>query len=181
MNSIIITTFTKVFIAVLVIILLIALGLNLTTLWRVHQIDRGQAVMGGYSVAVIGSGSMAPSLRKGDLLLVRGGSSLYPGDVITYLSPGGSLITHRVVEETAHGYITQGDANNISDEAVDGRRVLGRVVGVVPAVGGMMDSLASPEGFAIMGSLYVLFRLVRHRRREAKKYEAPHPRYLDAP
>ena len=180
MKNIFITTFTKVFIAILVAVLLIALCLNLSTLWRVHKIGLGETMEGGYAVAIIGSGSMEPALRKGDLLLVRADGGLYPGDIVTYVSRGGSLITHRVVGHAEAGYITQGDANNIPDEAVTQQRVLGRVVGVLPGMGGFMESLISPPGFAAMGLLYVLLRVLR-KARERRKYEVPSPRYLDAP
>jgi len=180
MKNIVITTFTKIFIAILVAVLLIALCLNLSTLWRVHKIGLGETMEGGYAVAVIGSGSMEPALRKGDLLLLRAGGGLGLGDIMTYVSRGGSLITHRVVGHAEAGFITQGDANNIPDEAVAQQRVLGRVVGVLPGAGGWMDGLISPLGLAATGTMYLLFRLVR-KARENRKDEAPSHRYLDAP
>jgi signal peptidase len=39
-----------------------------------------------------------------------------PGDVIVYETAEGELVTHRIVDETAEGYVTRGDANPVTDQ-----------------------------------------------------------------
>ena len=75
-------------------------------------------LMTGWDPVVITSGSMSPTLRPGDVLVV----DEHPADqlvgqrsVLTFESPAGDgeLITHRVAEVLTDDrlYITQGDAN----------------------------------------------------------------------
>ncbi len=83
-----------------------------------------------YRIMVVLSGSMAPSLRVGDALLIRSGAtSFHEGDIVTFQREG-QFVTHRVVEvESAH-LVTRGDANNAADpwtvpiSAVEGLYVL---------------------------------------------------------
>lgn len=97
----------------------------------------------GWDPVVITSGSMAPTLRPGDVLVV----DQHPDDellgqrsVITFESPRGDdeLITHRIAEVIADNrlYITQGDANLTRDTdpvTVDQVQGVGRLV--VPVIG----------------------------------------------
>lgn len=78
----------------------------------------GQPLGFGYVV----SGSMEPTLEAGDGFVavppvLAGGLS--EGDVVTFEArelQGGGLTTHRIVDETAEGYITRGDANPFTDQ-----------------------------------------------------------------
>lgn len=96
----------------------------------------------GWRPVVITSGSMSPTLRAGDIILVQDHSQELVGQrsVITFKSArgDGELITHRVFE-TLEGdglYITKGDANpspdtdRVSPDQVEG---VGRLV--VPLLG----------------------------------------------
>jgi signal peptidase I len=94
----------------------------------------------GWRPAVVSSGSMAPAIRPGDVLLSSpyDGGELAPGAVITYLDPvRGDVVAHRVLSVTEDGrYITRGDANPGADSTpVDPERI--RAVGkmLVPFVG----------------------------------------------
>lgn len=66
--------------------------------------------------------SMEPTIAEGDGFLVLPTTitgSPEPGDVVVYDAQeidGGGLTTHRVVDETEHGYVTKGDANFVTDQ-----------------------------------------------------------------
>lgn len=68
------------------------------------------------------TGSMAPTLDPGDGFIAVPAAIAGPaesGDVVTFQAEelqGGGLTTHRVVDETDQGYITQGDANPFPDQ-----------------------------------------------------------------
>jgi signal peptidase I len=81
--------------------------------------------LGGIQPLVEQSGSMAPELRPGDLLLVSGvpASQVRRGDVITFRDPHGlaRTVTHRVlgVRRAAGGRLrveTRGDANRDGEQ-----------------------------------------------------------------
>lgn len=93
----------------------------------------------GWDRQVVVSGSMEPSLEVGDLILTEplGDETVGKGDVITFRTPDGELVTHRVAAVLEDGSLrTQGDANASMDsdpvapEQVEG---VGRLV--VPLVG----------------------------------------------
>lgn len=160
------SAFAKVFIAVLTAVLLLALYLNISTLQSIGKIMNGKHVTSGYFTAIVSSGSMEPSVSVNDLLLVKADMSYQAGDIITYVVPQGALVTHRVKTLTDNGYITQGDANNIIDEEVSERRVLGRVVFALPGVGGIIDGMVSPVGIVLLVCLFVLWFLIQWIRRK---------------
>jgi signal peptidase len=94
----------------------------------------------GQRPVVITSGSMAPLLAPGDVVLLGDAPrSVEPGDVVTFRHPGrdGTLVTHRVVAVDADGTIsTRGDANDAPDPyTVQLRDVVGTFGNAVPAVG----------------------------------------------
>jgi len=78
----------------------------------------GQPFLLGY----IATGSMEPTLGVGDGFVAMPpllAGEIGAGDVITFEAQsidGGGPTTHRVVERTAEGYITQGDANSFTDQ-----------------------------------------------------------------
>lgn len=78
----------------------------------------GQPVLFAY----VDSGSMEPTIDAGDGFVAIPAVATPPpqeGDIITFEAEtveGGGLTTHRVVGETADGYITRGDANPFTDQ-----------------------------------------------------------------
>jgi len=72
-------------------------------------------------LAAVASGSMLPTLERGDLVVVRGASAndIHVGDIIVYKSCQGPLIIHRVIAVVKEGrnyyYVTKGDNNPDSD------------------------------------------------------------------
>ena len=158
--------FAKLPIVVLSTILLSVLFLNLSTLWSVNEIKQGEFVTSGYFCAIVSSGSMEPTIFANDLLLIKSKAYYQKEDIITYVSPLGSLITHRVKEVLDYGYIAQGDANNIPDEEISGQRVLGKVVFVIPKVGGVVDGIISSAGITLLLCLCLLFWLIQKIRRD---------------
>lgn len=104
----------------------------------------------GYSTAVVASGSMEPALSVDDLILNHTQDSYEKGDIITFQN-GDSLTTHRIVEVTEEGYVTQGDANNTPDlDVVQANAVVGRVVWSIPYVGSALAFLKTPLGMVVL-------------------------------
>jgi len=80
----------------------------------------GVARGAGYGAFVVTSGSMAPSIPVGSLIVVQAElpESVSVGDVITYALPD-RVVTHRVQgisEQDGHlAFVTRGDANDVDD------------------------------------------------------------------
>lgn len=82
------------------------------------------------------SGSMEPVIAPGDAYLLIDMGSYREGDIVTFYSATRSEhVTHRIVSDTAEGYLTQGDANPTTDQQaglapVPETAVLGRVLSI---------------------------------------------------
>ena len=163
-------------------ILFAALFLNLSTLWAMREIGRGKPVNAGYFCAIITSGSMEPAFSVNDLLFFKAADSYKEKDTVAFVSPRGSLITHRIQVVLDEGYIVQGDANNISDGEIDAQRVLGKVFFAVPNVGGLLAGILSPIGVALIGCILSLAWLIRRIRRNQNEMDSGDtPKVSDSP
>ncbi len=99
----------------------------------------GQPVL----LSFVETGSMQPTLSPGDGFVAIPAplaGAVGTGDVVTFDAQeieGGGLTTHRIVEETERGYVTQGDNNPFTDQ--DGGEPIVQdadVVAVAGTVGG---------------------------------------------
>ena len=151
-----------------IIFLCAVLFLNLSTMLSLKKISAGQNNPSGYAGAIVGSGSMESALSVNDFILIKGADAYQTEDIATYVAENGHLITHRVAAVTENGYIMQGDANNVSDGEIAGQRFMGRVVLVIPGIGGIIRGLLSPAGLAFSLffpiGLIVLLRLIKQAR-----------------
>jgi signal peptidase I len=100
-----------------------------------------------YTAKYVGGDSMSPALVRGDLAIVRRGSTGSSGDVVLIDKVGWpSGVLHRVVSLTFDGRLQlRGDANPIADlEPVPRASVRGVVVLVVPTgrVFAVLEALA---------------------------------------
>ena len=92
----------------------------------------------GYAVFYVVSGSMDPTIKVGEVIVVKGVSSpdeLQKGDIITFRGKGGNLegktVTHRIISDgVVNGAITTcGDANHgIADDPITFDDVIGKYV-----------------------------------------------------
>jgi len=82
-----------------------------------------------YPMASITSGSMWPSLKRGDLILIKGiegkKEEIKIGDIVVYKNPKGFTI-HRVVKLEWNAVTTRGDANNVDDQPVSYEEIIGK-------------------------------------------------------
>lgn len=106
---------------------------------------------------VVLSGSMAPAIEAGDVVIVRDvpAQTIEEGDVITFETPTGGLpTTHRVTEVQGSGadlaFQTKGDANEDADpERISPAEVNGKVIGVIPFIGHVILFATTPLGLVV--------------------------------
>ena len=143
------------------LIILIIIGIIFTLYVvdvKIQQSKGGVAkpLLGAY---VIVSGSMEPNIHVYDVIISKkvDPSTLEKGDVITFLSNDtrfyGATVTHRIIQEVDKSkgiFRTQGDANNVSDEALTvGDNILGKVVMRIPQLGRIQSFIATKAGWLI--------------------------------
>lgn len=118
--------------------------------------------LGNLEVRVVQSGSMAPAMPVGSLVVTLPAEAYRAGDIITFKQEGARAPTsHRVVSARSQDgtvyYQTKGDANEEPDnrEVLHGQ-VLGRVALTVPYAGFILDFARQPWGFALLIGLPAL-------------------------
>jgi len=125
----------------------------------------------GFSSAVVITGSMSGTIEVNDLIICREQRDYNVGDIVTYTTPGGSLVTHRIVSESDLGFITRGDANNTPDsQPVSPESIVGRVVCTIPGIGLFIEYLRTPLGLAcvvLVGLLLLALPSVMDRTEES--------------
>lgn len=115
-------------------------------------------IKGGLRIFSIQSGSMAPGMPAGSVVVIKGAQDYQAGDIITYVreetpqEKSAITMTHRITEikEADEGtfYVTKGDFNSTSDgEPINKDRVLGKVFWAMPYLGYLISFVQSPVGF----------------------------------
>lgn len=110
----------------------------------------------GYSIFKVISNSMAPTIVKNDVIIVKINSEIKKNDVITYKLKD-DFITHRVVDIKKDSYITRGDSNNIGDSPISKDKIVGKVVKILPKLGVWKDILMTPKIFILLFVTIILF------------------------
>lgn len=80
----------------------------------------------GYSIFSTETGSMSPTMEKGDIVFVKIGKDVQEKDIITYKKEN-SFITHRIIKIDGKSIIAKGDNNNTQDEPITQDAIVGKV------------------------------------------------------
>jgi signal peptidase len=140
--------------SVLAVLVAMAAVLAIVIAIATHLSRDGGYTAFGHPVLTVLSGSMAPAIRTGDLVVedpvtLAQAQNLRPGQIVSVLDVSGShkVITHRIVAvRVVHGavsYVTKGDANNAPDATL---RQPSDVIGVF--------RFAIPRGGYALGALH---------------------------
>lgn len=151
----------------LIIFVSLVVGFNLYT-WNAQSLMGNTLPMPfGYGAAVVLTGSMEPTIHVNDVILVAEQPTYAENEIAVYQS-GSILVVHRILDITDGMVTTKGDANNAPDAPVELSSVKGKVVGVIPGVGGIVKILKTPTATAIMLVGAVLLLEASFRKDKAK-------------
>ena len=70
---------------------------------------------------------MSPELKVGEYILVKKSYKYKVGDIVTYKKKD-NYITHRIVYKKGNTIITKGDKNNLNDEPINKKNIVGKLV-----------------------------------------------------
>lgn len=124
--------------------------------------DANSPTLLGRTLYVVRSGSMAPALGTGDVLLADtsvDADTVTGGDVIVFRSIASPslLVSHRVLRtwETPDGirwFTTKGDANSASDSgAVSENQLVAAMTSRIPKGGYVLEALRNTGAIAVLG------------------------------
>jgi signal peptidase len=130
----------------------------------------------GHRLLVVRSGSMAPAIDPGDVVITTTVSpaEVSPGDVVTFRDStrSGKLVTHRVVASRPRPdgvlFLTRGDANTGTERwSVRGSERIARLWLRIPDAGRTLAVIGDPRvrgGLVALGALLLAFGALRQRR-----------------
>ena len=135
----------------------------------------------GYKAYVINTNSMEPTIRVGDIVIVKKveKEKLKQSDVITF-SQEGEVITHRIIKvEADFKYVTKGDNNNTEDtKKVKYEDILGEEILIIPYLGKAIQIIDNKIIFLIICLIILICAFINiqkneklENRREKKKIE----------
>lgn len=84
----------------------------------------------GYSIFSTETGSMSPTIEKGDFVIIKIGDEIKEKDIITY-KKNNVFITHRIEKINNDSIVTKGDNNNAEDEPIKKTDVIGKAIFIV--------------------------------------------------
>ena len=70
---------------------------------------------------------MSGTVEVDDIIFVKITKDVKVNDVVTFKNKDGDIITHRLIKLDGSRYITKGDVNNVSDEAISKDQIIGKV------------------------------------------------------
>lgn len=134
----ILLTFITVFVVLLV-------TFNVYNFVSIKLLHKDLALVNGYAVLEVISGSMEPTIKIGDLIVINTNEEKYGlGDIITFRDINGSFVTHRIINIEDNVMVTQGDANDSPDEEMSVSSIVGKYEMRIPGAGKLMTSLKNP-------------------------------------
>ncbi len=130
---------------------------------------------GNREVYSVRSGSMAPTIRKGDAVVVaKTYGNLTRGDIVSFHPAGQAnlTITHRIseIDTNRNRIVTYGDGATHADTPIGLQQVIGKVIWTAPYVGYAFDAIKHPLGLVLAVYAPAAVIIVSELRRLARHY-----------
>ena len=137
---------------------LIFLILLLTIYAKINMITSGKNYfeLFGYSFFKVTTGSMDPTIKEHDIIIVSTNETYNVNDIITYRDDA-NFITHRIITMDGNTLITKGDANNATDQEVNKSDVIGKVVKIFSGLGIWQSIFTTPKVIVALFVTLILF------------------------
>ncbi len=100
-------------------------------------------------LSIIKTGSMEPTLKVNDLIIVKKENEYNVGDIIVYQDKN-QLVCHRIVFIDDSIVITKGDYNNNNDLPININQIKGKVIKNYHKIGYLIKQIKSPLGITII-------------------------------
>ena len=143
---------------IIISILLVVMAFNAYNFINIKILGKDISDVNGYSVLEVVSGSMEPTIKKGDLIIINTKNKKYKkNDIVTFYDVNGAFVTHRIVEIKDDEMITKGDANDSNDDPTKLDKIVGKFVYKIPFLGMLFQSFKNPFMLTIIMLIGILF------------------------
>ena len=123
--------------------------------------------LGMAEIYKVQTGSMEDGIHAGDYILIYKKNKYNVGDIVTYKKDD-YHVTHRIVKKNGNKVITKGDANNVEDDEINVKSIVGEVI----YNGGILNILINYK-YALASALLALylFSCYFERKKEKNSFE----------
>lgn len=134
---------------------------NLYNFIELKVLKKDIATINGYATLEVVSGSMEPTIKIGDMIVINTkGKDYKVDDIITFYDENDSFVTHRIIEINDDKIITQGDANDSKDSPIVKDKIVGKYVKKINGLGFVLKTLKNPVALImimVVGILACIF------------------------
>ena len=140
---------------IIVTTLVLLFASNIYFIFRNNSSKTKTPSLFGYKFFIDMSESKAPSIKKGDFLIVKSTKDVKEQDILSFKNDENVIVTHRIVEvKIKNGkktYITKGD-NNIANDIspVEESSIEGIVIKIIPKLGSILLFLSTTTGLFVI-------------------------------
>jgi len=134
----------KIKIDIMMLVLLLILFVLLYFLAELKLFGKRYINCAGYTVFQVVTGSMEPTIKTSDIIIVKLTKDVNENDIITFKADN-NFITHRIIEKKNDQIITKGDANNTEDIPITEDVVVGKVVYIITNVAVWVKVFKDPK------------------------------------
>lgn len=166
-----------------VIIILAIIFMMLLTIFIKGQVNKEKYPdLFGYKSMIVLSGSMEPTIMKGDLIIVKKVDSkdLKAKDIIAFRNEDKTITSHRIINvdeiDSKLYFKTKGDNNNTMDEGVVvAKDIEGIYVSRIPELGDFLMYIQTTQGFItvtmILLFMFFIYYFISNKIEEKKNKE----------
>ena len=125
----------------------------------------------GLRIFRIVSGSMEPTLKINDLIMIKESKEYKDGDIVTFYDEE-AYTTHRIIEISGEEITTKGDNNNSKDPNITKEKIIGKMIYKFEILSFMSYLLSSPKSWGIIFIIGVLIIVAIPDKRQKGKHSA---------
>jgi len=112
---------------------------------------------------VVLSGSMEPKIKTGSVVFIDHNykyDDLKVKDIIAFKLETGTIATHRIIQITEEGIITQGDANKREDGITTKNNYVGKLLFSIPYIGYIIKVFTTPKGLVVISMFFIMILIL---------------------
>ncbi len=163
----------KVIRVILLTLIVIVTSYNAYNLINTKIFKNDITVVNKKAILEVVSGSMEPTIKIGDLIVIDLDDRGYIiGDIVTYYDEFHTFVTHRIVDVREGKFITKGDFNNAEDRPLERKNIIGKYMFKIPYVGNIINLFRNKFTLTIiliLGSIICLLLSVETGKEEIKE------------
>ena len=150
---------------ILTILIIILILIILSILYsKIIKKEKIVSLFGNY-VFIVETGSMEPTIKAGELIIVSKEKQYNLNDIVTIIDDEDYIYTHRIISKDSNMFITKGDGNSINDEPISEKSILGKVILHSKALGFFVIYILKPLIVFYVFIIAVLY-IINYRKEE---------------